>query len=70
MFGRKRGKWVSFDPVHPNARSVAFATSCISTSAEMAGDFRTIVISLPEENAKDATAERRTVQDAGVPATA
>jgi hypothetical protein len=70
MFGRKRGKWVTFDPVNPNARSVAFTTPCISTSAEMAGDFRTIIVSLPTDNSKGTTVARRTVQDAGVPATA
>jgi hypothetical protein len=43
MFGRKRGTWVRFDLVNPNAKIASFGTSCISTSAEAAGHLQSVV---------------------------
>jgi|HubBroStandDraft_2_1064218.scaffolds.fasta_scaffold2357562_1 hypothetical protein len=57
MFNRRRGKWISFDPLHPNAQSVALTTPCISTSAEMAGHFQTIVVPMTAFPAKSEVAK-------------
>jgi hypothetical protein len=42
MFGRRRGTWISFDRKDSNAKTVTFGTTCISTSAESAGHYRSI----------------------------
>jgi hypothetical protein len=45
MFGRRRGKWFKFDEVNPQSKSMTLVTSCVSTSAEMAGHFKSVVVS-------------------------
>jgi hypothetical protein len=43
MFGRKRGNWIRFDLVDPKAKITTLGTTCISTSAEVAGHLQSVI---------------------------
>lgn len=43
MFRRRRGTWIRFDLKDPKAKITTLGTSCISTSAEAAGHFHSVV---------------------------
>jgi len=45
MFGRRRGSWIRFDLVDPKAKTITLGSSCISTSAESAGHFQSVICS-------------------------
>jgi hypothetical protein len=43
MFGRRRGTWIQFDLKDPKAKIITLGSSCISTSAESAGHFQSVI---------------------------
>lgn len=51
MFGRRhgtwfqRGTWFQFDLKDPKAKIITLGSSCISTSAESAGHFQSVICS-------------------------
>lgn len=45
MFGRRKGTWIRFDLRDPKAKVTLLGTSCISTSAEAAGHFQSVISS-------------------------
>lgn len=45
MFGRRRGTWFHFDVKDPRAKIIILGSSCISTSAESAGHFQSVISS-------------------------
>lgn len=42
MSRRKNGSWINFEQRNPDAPTVHFSVTCISTSAESAGHFTSI----------------------------
>jgi hypothetical protein len=43
MFGNKQGRWIDFSLRDPSAKIAKLSISCISTSAESAGHFTTVL---------------------------
>ena len=43
MYGNKQGRWIDFSLRDPSAKIARLSISCISTSAESAGHFTTVL---------------------------
>lgn len=65
MFGRRRGTWFRFDLKDPKAKIITLGTSCISTSAESAGHFQSVVCSGRIVSIDDRVKETPQISQAG-----
>lgn len=45
MFRRRRGTWFQLDVKDPKTKIITLGSSCISTSAESAGHFQSVISS-------------------------